>query len=144
MGSMAEWHCKDCGAGESFYCGSGMGGFNNPAVVEQAKDGTFGPAMKRLLGDGIPDGWFVFTENVFYRCLTCNDITNGSALRIDDGSGGWLTYYIQPDDCETCEELGDLELMSEDELFDRCKKYSDDGCPKCGGKHVALNFGCWD
>lgn len=56
MGSIIGWHCEDCGVGESFNCGGGMMGFNEPAAVENSKDGTFGPAMKRLLGDGIPEG----------------------------------------------------------------------------------------
>lgn len=148
MGSIIGWHCSDCGAGESFYCGGGMMGFNEPAAVEHSKDGTFGPAMKRLLGDGIPEGWTVFAENVFYRCPNCDGVISGGALRIDDRSGGWLTFHIKPDVCETCnEELifwDDKVPMSESELLARCEGYVESGCPKCGGTNVSVDAGNWD
>ena len=34
MGCLLEWCCRDCGAGESFFCGGGFSDFNPPDVVE--------------------------------------------------------------------------------------------------------------
>ena len=123
--------------------------FNDSDFVLRSKDGFYGPAMKRLLGDGIPEGWIVFEEHVFYRCPNCDGIIEGSAFKVDDGSrSGWLTYYIKPDSCEACgEELafwGDRVPMSDDELLTLCQKQVDDGCPNCGGENAQLLMGCWD
>ena len=149
MGNIVGWFCKDCGAGNSFYSGSGMMSFNDSDFVLRSKDGFYGPAMKRLLGDGIPEGWIVFEEHVFYRCPNCDGIIEGSAFKVDDGSrSGWLTYYIKPDSCEACgEELafwGDRVPMSDDELLALCQKLVDDGCPNCGGETAQLLRGCGD
>ena len=148
MGSMIGWHCEDCGAEESFFCGGGMMYFNEHEVVDLAKNGDFGQAMKTLLGDGVPDGWTIFRENVFYLCPSCGDIISGGRLRIDDGGSGWLSYHTKPDACPSCgEELvfwDDKVPMNERELMARCEERSEKGCPKCEGKRVSLTIGNWD
>lgn len=149
MGKIIGWYCKDCGAGNSFYSGSGMLSFNDSDFVLRSKDGSCGPAMKRLLGDGIPEGWTVFEERVFYRCPNCDGAIEGSAFKIDDGGGsGWLAFYVKPDSCETCgEELvfwDDRIPMSDSDLLALCQKQVDDGCPNCGGANAQLVKGCWD
>lgn len=148
MGSIIGWHCNDCGSKESFFCGGGMLGFNQPSVVERSKNGTFGPAMKQLFGGGIPKGWTVFTENAFYRCPHCDSVIESNTFRIDDDHGGWLVYHMKPKACETCKEelffWDDKVPMTEKELRARCRKYSDNGCPKCGGKNISIDWGEWD
>ena len=148
MGSIIGWHCEDCGAGESFYTGGGMMFYNEPAVVEVSKSGDFGEAMKALLGDGIPEGWTVFRENAFYLCPNCGGIISGGTLKIDDGGPGWLVYHTKPDACASCgEELvfwDDKVPLSGDELIRRCEGYSENGCPKCNGRHVLPSMGNWD
>lgn len=151
MGKIIGWYCKDCGASESFYSGGGMLSFNDSDFVSRSKDGSCGPAMKRLLGDGIPKGWTVFEEHVFYRCPNpnCGGVIEGSAFKIADGSRrGWLAYYVKPDSCEVCgEELAfwdDRTPMSDGDLLALCQKQVDDGCPNCGGANAQLLMGCWD
>lgn len=148
MGSMIGWHCNNCGAEESFLCGGGMMGLNEPAVVDYSKDATFGIAMKTLFADGIPDGWTVITENAFYLCPNCGGVIHGSSLRIDDGGPGWLVYHAEPRPCPTCGEKllfrDDKHPMSGRELFARCEGYAEQGCPKCGNKDVGLSAGEWD
>lgn len=150
MGKMVGWFCRDCGASEEFYLGSGMSAFDDASsVVERSKEGVYGRAMKKLLGDGIPEGWAVFKERVFYRCPNCDGVIEGGAFKIDDGSGsGWLTFHVKPDSCEACgEELvfwDDRILMSDRELLVLCQKHVDDGCPNCGSANVQLITGCWD
>ena len=148
MGSMISWHCEDCGAEESFFTGGGMMFYNEPAVVEASKSGDFGNAMKALLGNGVPEGWTVFRENAFYLCPNCGGVISGGTLKIDDGGSGWLVYHTEPDACESCgEELvfwDDKVPLSDSELIKRCEEYSENGCPKCNGKHVSLSMGNWD
>ncbi len=142
MGSMYGWHCEECGAGDEYYCGGGFLSFNNPEVVELSKSGDYGPAMKALLGNGIPEGWTVFGESVFYLCPNCGDVIPGDTLRIDDGSGCWLTFHTEPEPCPSCgEKLSSWEdkvPMRERELSARCESYFENGCPKCGSKKVNL------
>jgi len=148
MGSMVGWHCNDCGAEESFLCGGGMMGINEPAVVDCSKDGTFGSAMKALFADGIPNGWTVFTENAFYLCPNCGGIADGGTLRIDDGGSGWLVYHMEPSPCPACGERllfwDDKVPMGERELMVRCEGYAEQGCPKCVSKNISLPAGEWD
>ncbi len=151
MGNIIGWYCKDCGASESFYSGGGMLSFNDSDFVSRSKDGSCGPAMKRLLGDGIPEGWTVFEEHVFYRCPNpnCGGVIEGSAFKIADGSRrGCLAYYVKPDSCEVCgEELAfwdDRTPMSDGELLALCQEHVDGGCPNCGSANVQLARGCWD
>lgn len=148
MGNMYEWHCNECGANEEFYCGGGFLSFNDPDVVELSRSGAYGPAMKTLLGNGIPEGWTVFNKNAFYLCPGCGGIINGSVLRIDDRSGSWLEYHAKPEACPNCgEELvfwDDKVPMSENELVARCQGYAEKGCPKCGSKKVSTSFANWD
>ncbi len=148
MGKLIGWECDDCGAREAFHCGGGMMGFSDPEVIEHSCDGSFGPAMKTLLGNGVPDGWSTYNEAVYYQCPNCDHIIPGGAVRIEDGSGSWLVYHIEPDDCEVCgEELAfwdDKVPLSEDELLKRCFQRSEEPCPKCGGKNVQLTLGDWD
>ena len=122
--------------------------YNEPAVVEVAKGGDFGEAMKTLIGDGIPEGWTVFRENAFYLCPNCGSVISGGTLKIDDGGSGWLVYHTKPDACASCgEELvfwDDKVPLSGDELIKRCESYSENGCPKCNGKHVSPSMGNWD
>ena len=56
------WQCEGCGSGEEFYCGCGILSFNEPAVIELAEEGKFGPAMKMLCGNNLS-----ISGNVFYR-----------------------------------------------------------------------------
>lgn len=148
MGSIAGWQCGACGSGEEFYCGGGMFSFNEPAVVELAGDGRFGPAMKSLLGDGIPEGWTVYRESCFYECRDCGGTIDGGTIRIDDGSGGWLIYHDEPDVCGRCGyqlHMWDERVpLSEREIAARCDRRIEDGCPECGGKNILLQMGCWD
>lgn len=148
MGTGIGWKCKSCGVGETFMCGGGMMSLNEPEVVECSRDGSFGPAMKALLGDGIPDGWTVFRENVFYRCPGCDAIVPGGAIRIDDESGGWIVYHTKPGECPSCGEglwlWSDRAPMSEDELLRRCEGYAREGCPECGGTDVEITTMYWD
>lgn len=148
MGSMYGWHCEECGAKEEFYCGGGFLSFNNPEVVEMSSSGDYGPAMEVLLGSGIPDGWTVFNENVFYLCPECDSIIPGAALTIEDGSGSWLVYYNKPEVCPSCgEELSfwdDKTPIDEGVLWARCQRYVETGCPKCGGKKVTADLARWD
>lgn len=148
MGSIIGWRCEDCGARQGFALGGGRQSYNNPEVVEQSANGSFGPAMKRLLGEGIPDGWTVLRESAYYRCPKCGGVVRGGTLRIDNGTGWWLAYHTKPDACETCgEELffwPDKVPMSEKELLARCEGYVESGCPKCGGTNVIVVAGAWD
>lgn len=150
MGMIIGWFCRDCGAGEEFYFGSGMNAFDDgPSVVERSKEGSYGPAMKKLFGDGIPEGWAVFKERVFYRCSNCDEAIGGIAVKIDDGSGcGLLIFYLKPEKCDRCGETydfwSDMLPMSEDELLDRCQRHVDDGCSSCGSSNVQLLVGRWD
>ena len=148
MGRMYSWHCEDCGAGESFCCGGGMMSFNDPAVVEESGNGSLGPAMKRLLGEGVPEGWFVFSSNEFYRCPNCGNVIEKRGLRIEDGGSGWLDYHVKPYTCGSCgEELAfwdDMVPMTEDELWLRCEGYATNGCPVCTSKNVTIDAGLWD
>lgn len=148
MGEMLGWRCEACGAGESFMLGGGMMGFSNPGLAEQAKAGDFGPAMQRLWGDGIPEGWDVFRENAYYLCPDCGDLIEGSVFRIDDGSGGWLVFHVKPDACPSCgEELifwDDKVPLCDCKIEERCRGFAVGGCPACGGTDVSLVNGCWD
>lgn len=142
------WQCQDCNSCEVFYCGGGMLSFNEPAVVELAEEGKFGPAMKMLLGKGIPEGWTVCRENCFYECCDCSGTIGGGTIRIDDGSGGWLIYYDEPSACEKCGNVlflwSEKVPLSEREISARCDRRVDEGCPECGGKNVLLQMGNWD
>lgn len=148
MGKMFGWRYGDCGAGESFHCGGGMLFFNEPEVVELSKKGDFGEAMKQLFRDGIPEGWTVFRENVYYLCPGCEGAIDGGTLRIKDGGPGWLVYHTAPSSCPSCgEELvfwDDKVPMSERDIAARCDGRAEEGCPKCGGRYVESTFGCWD
>ena len=148
MGSFAGWRCKSCGAHEEFSCGGGMMGLNNPAVVEQARKGELGPAMKALLADGIPEGWMLFEERAYYRCPECDGAIEGTTVRIDDRSGNWLVYHLEPPACAKCGEKlmfwDDKVPMSFDALLARCKSYAENGCPTCRSKDVELDLGNWD
>lgn len=148
MGRFFEWGCRDCGAGESFLCGGGFSDFNPPDVVEQSKRGDLGPALKALLGNGIPKGWSVLRENSYYRCPSCGEVVLGTLLQIEDGGNGRLEYHVVPDNCPSCgESLQTTERMtplSEEELSARCEGFASAGCPKCGGKNVSVITGSWD
>lgn len=141
MRSMLGWCCEDCGTGKTYMCGGGFMSFNESEVVELSKGGALGPAMRALLGDGIPEGWTVFRQNAFYECPGCGDVIWGGTIRIDDKGGGWLVYHAEPDPCPTCgEELvfwDDKVPMSERVLMDKCSKIVEQGCPECGGKGVS-------
>ena len=149
MGSLFGWHCNDCGAGESFGCGTGMRPLLSHEIQEDAANGSLGPAMQRLFKDGIPEGWTVSRKNDYYLCPNCGGIIDGASLRIDDGSGaGWLDYHLEPEACKACGcELvfwDDHVPLSERELQRRCEDIAKAGCPKCGSKHVSVEFGNWD
>lgn len=149
MGSIIGWRCEDCGAGESLYCGGGMGWIDEPAVAEGSSEGAFGHAMERLFGDGIPKGWSVFRVNEHYLCPNCGGVIRGGGFRIDDGSGaGWLDFHLEPDACEACgcalAFWDDRMPLSERELARHCEDIAKNGCPKCGGKNVSVEFGNWD
>lgn len=148
MGSIVGWRCEDCGSGEMFYCGGGMLSFNEPRVAEGSRVGVYGPAMKALLGDGIPSGWTVISERCFFACSRCDSIIEGETFTIDDGSGGWLVYYDEPSACEKCGNvlisLDEKIPLSEREITARCNKRVEEGCPECGGKKCSFEWGCWD
>ena len=149
MGTMYGWHCEDCGAGKMFRCGGGFLSFNQPEVEELSSKGEFGPAMKMLFGDGIPNGWSTFRENVFYRCRRCGSVMDGAAYRITDtGKRGWLVFYVEPDACPSCgQELmfwDEKKPMSEREISALCGEYEKNGCPECGRKNVSPDGGFWD
>lgn len=148
MGTIIGWRCEDCGARRGFALGGGRRSYNNPEVVEQSANGSLGPAMKKLLEEGIPDGWTVLRESAYYNCPKCGEVIGGATIRIDDGSGWWLTYHAKPDACESCgEELffwPDKVPMSEKELLARCEHYVKNGCPACGGTNVSVDMANWD
>jgi rubrerythrin len=148
MGCLFEWRCRDCGAGESFFCGGGFSDFNPADAVEQSKRGDFGPALKALLGNDIPRGWSVLRENSYYECPFCGGVVLGTSLQIEDGSNGWLEYHAIPDKCPSCGEslqAGEcMPPMSEGELSARCEGFASAECPKCGSKNVSTSYGSWD
>ena len=149
MGSMYGWHCKDCGAGESFNTGGGFLSINRSDVVERAESGAFGPAMKALLGDGLPEGWDTFSETVYYRCPDCGGFMPGERIKIEDQSGNWLFFHVKPEACPSCGSESapwgdDKAGVSSDELMSACMEHVENGCPKCGGKKVYPAFGHWD
>ena len=125
-----------------------MMGFNGPKVVEAARSGELGPAMGTLLADGIPEGWTLFDGNAFYLCPNCGEVVPGGTVRIDDGSGNWLVFHVEPGPCASCG--GELEFwddkipLTQHELVDRCVEVEMSGCPECGGKAVELDVGKWD
>lgn len=102
MGTMFEWRCGRCGAGERFSCGGGMMYVNEPEVIRKAREGGFGPAMAMLLGNGVPDGWHVFRSRVYYRCPECDTTFEGMKLVVNDRSDGTLTYAASPGPCPIC------------------------------------------
>lgn len=145
MGTMFEWRCGRCGAGERFSCGGGMMYVNEPEVIRKAREGGFGPAMAMLLGNGVPDGWHVFRSRVYYRCPECDTTFEGMKLVVNDRSDGTLTYAAAPGPCPICgQEPLDEEPMGEDEVFERCMSRKRDGCPACGSREVSAAFGNWD
>ena len=148
MGQYVGWHCKKCGASNGFSIGGGMTGFNDPKVVEMAKSGELGTAMGTLLAGGIPEGWTLFNENVFYQCPECGGVVSGGAVRVDDGSGNWLVFHIEPEPCASCggelEYWDDKTPLTRHDLFDRCVEIEMRGCPECGEKAVELDAGNWD
>ena len=148
MGDFVGWHCDNCGAEESYYMGGGMLGFNDPEVVKLAQAGKLGPAMKALLADGIPDGWTLFNERVFYSCPKCKNVIAGQTVRIDDASGNWLVFHIAPPACSKCGEglayWDDKVPMTLADLHGRCNAFVEEGCPSCGKKSVVVDSGSWD
>ena len=148
MGEIAGWQCDDCGASEEFFCGGGMFSFNEPRVVEGAKEGAYGPAMRALLGDGVPSGWTVSSERCFFACGGCGSIIEGESFTIDDRSGGWLVYHASPGVCGKCGHFPDFwderVPLTDREIAVRCDRRAEEGCPECGSKNVLLQMGCWD
>lgn len=148
MGTMIGWECEDCGARETFSCGTGMMGINDPELVRRAGDGSLGPAMKMLLGGGVPDGWYAYRENAYYECPECGAIIAGSSVRIADGSRGRLVYHARPDVCEACGEdfdfWDDTVPLSEDDLLNRCRCKVESGCPKCESRNARYFLANWD
>ena len=96
MGCLLEWCCRDCGAGESFLCGGGFSDFNPADVVEQSRRGDFGPALKALLGNGIPKGWSVRRENSYYECPFCGGVVWVPHCRSRAGAMGGLSITSSP------------------------------------------------
>lgn len=124
-----------------------MLGLNDPEVIERAKAGELGPAMRILLSDEDNSEWLV-NENAFYLCTNCGSVIKGNSVRINDGSGNRLVFYYKPPTCASCgEELfyeEDKVPMSKKELSDRCVEYKEIGCPNCGKNAIKLDFSCWD
>ena len=145
MGSMYEWSCESCGAGERFSCGGGMLSYNEPSVISRAGEGAYGEAMARLLQDGVPDGWSVFRSQIYWLCPECDATFEGTELSVNDRGEGKLIYRAAPGTCPACGwELVDETPMSEADISDRCMSRQRDGCPKCGGRTVTFTFGNWD
>lgn len=145
MGTMYEWRCARCGAGESFVCGGGMTNINEREVIRTAGEGGLGPAMARLLGQGLPNGWSVFRSWVYYRCPECDATYESMTLDVDDRSHGKLTYTAAPGPCPACGvEAFDGSPMGEDEIFERRMSRERNGCPACGCHEVSFSFGNWD
>lgn len=147
-GEFVGWNCRECEANESFYYGIGTSLLNDDDFARMCDDGDYGPATRALLGDGVPEGWTVNEENAFYTCPKCGDVIQGSAIRIDDGSGSMLVAYADVPACGSCGEkpvfLEDMVPMSFAELTDRCKAISESKCPKCGADAVEMDMGNWD
>lgn len=148
MGNIAGWICASCNAGEEFFMGGGMGGSDDPVVADRAREGLLGPAMKALLGEGIPEGWSVFQENCFYECRCCGAVIPGKTFLIDDRSGCWLVFHDEPAACEKCgnalDSWDEKVPLTEREIEHRCEMRMREGCSECGGRNILGQHGCWD
>ena len=147
MGMTIGRRCDACGAEQGFRLGAGWRQ-DLEGLVGQAGSGDLGPAVRVLLGRGIPDGWNVFRERASYRCPSCDAVIPGEVVKLDDGGGCLLTIAMDPGPCPKCGEelvcLDDREPMGQGEVYERCEAVVRRGCPACGGADVSLTQMLWD